>query len=82
MPKFLDHHATTPMPPEMAQAVVEKVKSGTVDEFGVKPLNIFVGQKDTWCLTEAPNSEAVHKGHEAIGINLGPVDAVEVQSLA
>ena len=81
MPKFIDHHATMPMPPEMAQAVVEKMKSGEVDQFGVKALNAFVGEKDTWCVTEAPNAEAVHKGHEGIGITLGPGAVAEIQAL-
>lgn len=81
MPKFLDHHPTTPMPPEMAQALIEKIKSGIPDEHGTIGVNVFVGQEDTWCLTEAPNAAAVHKGHEAIGINLGPGDVTEVQSL-
>ena len=81
MPKFIDHHATMPMPPEMAQAAVEKMKSGAKDENGVIGLNAFVGEKDTWCLTDAPNAEAVHKGHEAMGINLGPGDVAEVNSL-
>ena len=81
MPKFIDHHATTPMPPEMAQAVVEKMKSREKDDFGVIGLNAFVGEKDTWCLTDAPNADAVHKGHEAMGINLGPGDVTEINAL-
>ena len=82
MPKFLDHHPTAPMPPEMAQAAVQKIKDGTPDQFGTVALNVIVGEKDTWCITESPSADAVHKGHEAIGINLGPGDAVEVQTLA
>ena len=81
MPKFVDHHATMPMPPEMAEAVIAKMKSGEKDQFGVIGLNAFVGEKDTWCLTDAPNADAVHKGHESMGINLGPGDVTEVQSL-
>jgi hypothetical protein len=81
MPKFIDHHATMPMPPEMAQAAIEKMKSGGKDENGVIGLNEFVGEKDTWCLTDAPNADAVHKGHEAMGINLGSGDVIEVSPL-
>ena len=81
MPKYVDHHATVPMPPEMAQAAIAKMKSGEVDQFGVKGINAFIGATDTWCVTEAPNPEAVHKGHEAMGINLGPGDVTEVQAL-
>ena len=81
MPRFIDHHATMPMPPEMAQALVAKMKSGQPDENGVIGINAFVGEKDTWCLTDAPNAEAVHKGHEAMGVNLGPGDVAEVTAL-
>ena len=70
-----------PMPPEMGQAIVEKIKAGQKDDFGVVGLNVFVGEKDTWCLTDAPNAEAVHKGHEAIGINMGPGDVAEINAL-
>ena len=34
MATFVDHHATMPMPPEMAQAAVEKLKSGKADKMG------------------------------------------------
>ena len=81
MPKFIDHHATMQMPPEMAQAVIEKMKSGEKDEYGVIGLNAYVGQSESWCLTDAPNAEAVHKGHEGMGINLGPGDVIEVNPL-
>jgi hypothetical protein len=49
------------MSPEMAQAAVEKLKSGKADEFGVTGINAFVGEKDTWCITESATAEAVHK---------------------
>ena len=65
MPKFIDHHATMPMPPEMVQAAAEHFKAGEKDEFGVIGLNAFVGASETWCLTDAPNAEAVHKGTRA-----------------
>ena len=82
MATYLDHHPTTPMPPEMAQVVIDKIKSGKTDEHGVVALNVIVGQEQTWCLCEAPTADAVHKGHESIGIKLGAGDIVEVQSLA
>ena len=42
---------------------------------------MFVSQDVTYCYTEAPNAEAVHKAHETMGLNLGPGDVKEVQSL-
>ena len=80
MPKFLDHHATIPMPLEMAQGLAERIKAGKPDEqFGTVVQNVFVGETETWCLAEAPNADAIRKAHESIGINLGPDDVVEVQ---
>ena len=81
MPTFVDHHATAPMPPEMAQAAVDKLKSGKADEFGSTGINAFIGKTDTWWVTEAPNADAVHKSHEAMGIKLGSGDGQEVQAL-
>ena len=80
MPTFVDHHPTAPMSPEMAQAAVEKLKSGQADEFGVTGINAFVGEKDTRCITESDSAESVHKSHEAIGITLGEGDVTEVNS--
>jgi hypothetical protein len=59
------------MSPEMAQAVVEKLKSGQADQFGVTGINAFVGEKETWCITESDSAESVHKSHQAMGISLG-----------
>ena len=61
MPTFLDHHPTMPMPPEMAQAVVDNIKAGKPDENGAVALNVIVGQEQTWCLAEAPNADAILK---------------------
>ncbi len=81
MPTFVDHHATAPMSPEMAQAAVDKLKSGQADEFGVTGINAFVGEKETWCITESDSAESVHKSHEAMGISLGEGSVTQVQAL-
>ena len=81
MPTFVDHHATAPMSPEMAQAAVDKLKSGQADEFGVTGINAFVGEKETWCITESDSAESVHKSHEAMGISLGEGSVTKVQAL-
>ena len=81
MPTFVDHHPTPPMSPEMAQAVVEKLKSGQADQFGVTGINAFVGEKETWCITESDSAESVHKSHEAMGISLGEAAVTQVQAL-
>ena len=44
MPQYIDYHETMPpMPPEVAQAVQEKIKAGQVDEFGVKTISAVMG---------------------------------------
>jgi hypothetical protein len=69
MPIFLDQHEGG-MAPEMVEPIKQKVAAGEVDEFGAKPLNVFWSSDETFCLSDAPNADAVHKSHEAIGINL------------
>ena len=82
MPKFLDKHPTNPnTPPEVVQAIREKLLAGQPDENGVVGLNMFVSKDLTYCYTEAANAEAIHKAHEGMGLKLGPGDVVEVQSL-
>ena len=77
MPVFLDQHQGG-LPPEMVGAVTQKVKSGEVDQFGAKALNVIWSDSETFCLSEAPNAEAVHKAHEAIGVNLAGGDIRQV----
>ena len=79
MPVFLDQHQGG-LPPEMVPAVEEKVKSAKFDEFGAKALNVYWSDNETFCLSEAPNAEAVHKAHEAIGVKLGGGDIRQVKS--
>jgi hypothetical protein len=55
--------------------------SGELDEFGERGVNVFVGARETYCYTEAPDAEAVRKSHAAMGITLTPEDIQEVQVL-
>ena len=83
MPKFLDYHAKMPkLPPEAMKEVADRVKAGKPDEFGVKPLNVFIGTGGQgYCLVEAPNVDAVIKSHKAKGFSLERSDVAEVTSL-
>lgn len=80
MPKYLDHHKP---PKNMTPAMMQQMKEsmGKTDQFGAKHLNVIMGKDEVWCLSEAPNAEAVHKGHEAMGIKLGHGDVTEVTTL-
>jgi hypothetical protein len=82
MPKFLDHHPTVPnMPPEAMQQLRAKLESRQPDEYGVVGLNMFMGGEETWCYAEAPNPDAIHRAHEAMGVTLGAGDVIEVKSV-
>jgi len=82
MPTFIDHHEMSDVAPEMAAAIGERIKAGEADENGVKGLNVFLGKDGTaFCLSEAPDAEAVVKAHQAYGFSLDSADVVEVQSV-
>jgi hypothetical protein len=68
--------------PELAAGIAERIKSGEADENGVKGLNVFLGSDGTaYCLSEAPDAEAVVKAHAAVGFELRSADVVEVRSV-
>ncbi len=83
MPRFIDYHSKLPpLPPEVAQQMKAQVQSGKANQFGVKGINIYFGKGgQAYCLSEAPNAEAILKTHEAAGVPLGKGDIVEVTSL-
>jgi hypothetical protein len=83
MPKFIDYHASMPqMPPEAVQQMTGLIKEGRPDEFGVRPLNVYMGTGgQAYCLTEAPDAEAVIRAHEAKGSSMNRAEVVEVTSL-
>ena len=82
MPKYLDYHAKAPdFPPEAVEQIAQAMKAGGIDQFGVKPLNAFVTDRgEAYCLTEAPNADAVCQSHVANGIDLTEGDVREVNS--
>jgi hypothetical protein len=82
MPKYIDFHAKMPaMPPEAQKAMKDKVAAGKPDQFGVKPINaFFTADGQGYCLTEAPNADAVCKSHETSGMPLGRGEVHEVVS--
>ena len=78
---FLDQHEGG-LPPEAVTMVKQKVAAGQVDEFGAKALNVYWSDSETFCLSEAPSADAVHKAHEAIGVTLGSGAIRELSSAA
>ncbi len=83
MPKFIDHHEKLPqMPPEMMQQVAQRLKSGEVDQFGMKGINLFVGDDGQgWCLSEGPSVDAVVKSHAALGVPVAARNVTQVNSV-
>ena len=82
MARYIDRHPTNPnLPPEVLTIIRQRLQSGEPDEYGDQGINVFIGENDTYCYTEAPSAEAVRKAHEAIGVLLEPDDIAEVQVL-
>ncbi len=82
MPKFIDYHAKMPeLPAEAVEQMQKRIQAGQEDEFGVKAINVLMGTGgQAYCLTHAPDAEAVRKSHAAAG-GPPPDEVVEVQSL-
>ena len=82
MPKFIDHHEMRDVAPELAEGIATRIQADETDEHGVRGLNVFLGKDGTaFCLSEAPDVDAVLKAHEAYGFPLSRADVVEVQSV-
>jgi hypothetical protein len=82
MPKFMDYHAKMPqMPPAAVKQMQDMLKAKKKDQFGVTPLTVYMGNGgQCYCLTEAPNADAVRKSHQANG-GPAPDQVVEVTSM-
>ena len=75
MARFIDQH---PMKPFKAEQLKELQKM-KADEFGVTHHEIIFSEKENkiWCITDAPNKEAVRKHHEKVGIKTDFIIEVE-----
>ena len=82
MPTFIDHHEMAEVAPELAEGIASRIQAGETDEHGVRGLNVFLGKDGTaFCLSEAPDADAVVRAHAAYGFSLSPADVVEVQAV-
>jgi len=80
MPLYIDFHAK--MPP-LPQSTLDELKKtlGTADNNGVKNVNAYItADGQGYCITEAPNADAVRKSHQAGGAP-APDQVVEVTSM-
>ncbi len=80
MPRFIDFHAKMPsLPPEAMKEIRSNL--GKTDANGVKAVNAFFTKDgQAYCISEAPNADAVCKTHEAKGLALGKGDVHEISS--
>jgi hypothetical protein len=83
MPKYIDHHNNLPeMPAQQIEMARQGVLAGNVDSFGVKGLNLYVtGEREAYCVSEAPDAESVVKSHAAMGLQQSLANVREVHSL-
>jgi hypothetical protein len=65
MPKFLDAHPLK----GFDEGTLIKLQNSPADEFGIKHLNLMYNQEEDkfYCLTEAPNKQAVENHHNKYG---------------
>jgi hypothetical protein len=65
MPKFIDFHPGHVMKPDSIARLREAAARGTVDQFGVRQLELYYSPdgKGVYCLLEAPDEEAVRQHH-------------------
>jgi hypothetical protein len=75
VPQFLDHHPTahSALTEEAVEQLRNHIRDETPDDFGVN------GQG--YCISEAPNAEAVVKSHELMGYLIETTDVMEVANL-
>jgi hypothetical protein len=76
VPRFLDHHVTTPLPPEAVAQI--QAQLGQKQPDGVMPIQVMMGKNATYCMSDADNAGQIHKHHEAMGITLGAGDVEEL----
>ncbi len=84
VPQFLDHHpiAHATVTEEAVEELRTQIRAETLNDFGVKWLSAFVAANgEGYCLSDAPNAEAVVKSHEVLGYLIETTDVIEVTSL-
>lgn len=83
MSLFIDFHEDLPVPPpERAEELKKRIKSGERDENGARGVNIYYGTDgSTTCMFDAPNADAVHNAHQAAGVPLDSASVREVTAL-
>ncbi|MEO8897658.1 MAG: nickel-binding protein [Candidatus Dormibacter sp.] len=80
MPQFIDYHDELKLPADALDTIREETKSGKVDQYGVRQLELYHNAEGkVYCLLDGPNEEAVRQHHAALDVPCGAVH--EVKSL-
>jgi quinol monooxygenase YgiN len=76
MPKFMDFHPNFQISPERVAQLRQEMVEGTVDQYGVRQLELFHSPDGlgVYCLLEGPDEVAVRNHHHG---NCGEVIRVE-----
>ncbi len=66
MPRFMDFHPDYQISPDGIARLRREVADGTMDEYGVRQLDLFYnpGGKGIYCLLEGPDEVAVRNHHK------------------
>jgi hypothetical protein len=73
----MDFHDDLKLPDEAILQITQETKDRKSDEFGVRQVELFHNADGkVYCLTEAPDAEAVRSHHAALGLTCGEVHEV------
>jgi hypothetical protein len=83
MPIFLDSHHGSELPVEVIRAFLRGARAGTVDAYGVTPLDLYCGDDSrVFCVVSAPDEAAIRQGHAAQGVICRRVRRVQARASA
>jgi uncharacterized protein DUF4242 len=78
MPQFMDYHDDLQLPAEAIATIRDETKSGKVDQFGVRQVELYHNTEGrVFCLLDGPDEEAVRQHHAALNVPCGDVHRVD-----
>jgi Protein of unknown function (DUF4242) len=78
MPRFMDFHPDLKLPPEAIEQLRADAQAHRQNEFGVRQVELYYCHDGpVYCLLEAPDAEAIHRHHAALGVPCGEVHQVD-----
>lgn len=82
MPTFLDHHPMPEISDQVREGIAARIRSAKTDENGARAVNVYLADGEAYCLSEAPDADAVVAAHRAAGVEIRREDVVEVAAVA